>query len=222
MIKSLIFKEWLKTRWILLSVLLLSLLVLTKIFLTVAYEVRFYEANNYWYNLIFRGYIFFSWMLYIPTLSGLVLAIVQYYPEINEKRLKLTLHLPLKEKTILMTMLFYGLISLFVIYLVTVLTGAVLCLNIFPAEISKAVMVTAYPARFLAGFVAYLSAAGIFVEPRWMQRIVMIIISVAFISCLFYLRTYSLYANSSFSFTLSACFFLLTVFMPPIVFAEEL
>ena len=104
-------------------------------------------------------------------------------------------------------MLFYGIISLFVIYLLTVLTGAVLCLNIFPAEISKAVMVTAYP-WFLAGFVAYLSAAGIFVQPRWMQRIVMIIISVAFISCLLYLRTYSLYANSSFSFTLLSLLFL--------------
>ena len=141
MIKSMIFKEWLKTRWILLSILLLSLLVLTKIFLTVAYGIRFYEANNYWYNLIFKSYVFFSWLLYIPALSGLILAIAQYYPEMNEKRLKLTLHLPVKEDTILMSMLLYGGISLFIIFLVTVLTGTAFCFYFFPAEISKSVMI---------------------------------------------------------------------------------
>jgi len=212
MINSMIFKEWLKTRWILLSILLISLLVLSKIFLTVAYEIRFYEANNYWYNLIFRSYVFFSWMIYIPTLSGIVLAIAQYYPEMNEKRLKLTLHLPVKEETILMSMVLFGGFSLLAIFLVTILAGAIFCFYFFPAGLSWSVMMTVYP-WFLAGFVAYLSAAGIFIEPRWMQRIGMIIISVAFVYCLLYLRAYSLYENSFISFTwLSLLFIVYSVY----------
>ena len=207
MIKSMIFKEWLKTRWIILSIIVLTLLVLIKIFLTVAYDIRFYEANNYWYNLIFRNIIFFSWLLYIPALSGLILAIAQYYPEISEKRLKLTLHLPVKEEKILMIMIIYGLISLFIIFVLTILTAGLLCAYFFPAELSKSAMITSYP-WFLAGFVTYFSAAGIFIEPRWTQRIAMIIISIAFASFLLYLRAYNLFIYSWPEFTILSLFFI--------------
>ena len=207
MIKSMIFKEWLKTRWILLSIIVLTSLVLAKIFLTVAYEIRFYEANNYWYNLIFKNYIFFSWLLYIPALSGLILAIAQYYPEISEKRLKLTLHLPAKEESILMSMIVYGLGALLIIFILTILAGGLLSGYFFPAEICVSVLITAYP-WFLAGLVTYLAAAGIFIEPRWTQRIAMIIITISFISCLFYVRTYDLYINSLTEFTILSLLFI--------------
>ena len=208
MIRSLIFKEWLKTRWILLTILSLFILVLLKISLTIAYEIRFYEANNYLYNVVFRNYIFFSWLLYIPALSGLILAITQFYPEINEKRLKLTLHLPMKENSILMSMIGYGLCSLLLIYIFANIVLWFICSEFFPIEVGLAALNTVYPI-YLAGFIAYMASTAIFIEPRWLQRIIMIIISSGFISNLLYLRGFSQFSQVNFSITILTLIFII-------------
>jgi len=191
----------------LLAITTLFILVLAKIFLTVAYEIRFYDANNYWYNIVFRKYIFFSWLLYIPVISGLILAIAQYYPEINEKRLKLTLHLPVNENTILMSMVVSGMTALLIIFILAMVLLFILCLYYFPSEIGLAALTTVYP-WFLAGIAAYLAVVAIFIEPRWMQRVVMIIVALSFLFSLLYLRGYSLYTKSMLSFTILTLIFI--------------
>ena len=212
MIRSLIFKEWLKTRWILLTILSLFILVLLKISLTIAYEIRFYEANNYLYNVVFRNYIFFSWLLYIPALSGLILAITQFYPEINEKRLKLTLHLPMKENSILMSMIGYGLCSLLLIFIFANIVLWIICSDFFPAEVGLATLNTVYP-MYLTGLIAYMASAAIFIEPRWLQRIIIIIISSGFISNLLYLRGFGHFSQVNFSITiLTSIFFIFSIY----------
>jgi hypothetical protein len=168
--------------------------------LTIAYEIRFYEANNYLYNIVFRNYIFFSWLLYIPALSGLILAITQFYPEINEKRLKLTLHLPMKENSILMSMIGYGLGTLLIIYFISNIVLWSICSEFFPSEIAAATLNTVYP-MYLAGFIAYMASTAIFIEPRWLQRIIMIIISSGIISNLLYLRGFSHFSQVNFPIT---------------------
>jgi hypothetical protein len=103
-------------------------------------------------------------------LAGVLVAITQYVPELQFKRLKLTLHLPLDENKIVSTMLLYG---FGVVLLLSFVTLSLLLLglsNSFPAEIVGASFQQSLP-WFLAGPAAYLIAAWICLEPQWKQRV---------------------------------------------------
>jgi len=102
MFKSLIFKEWLKIRWASAAVFLVFLLMLGYIYINTAYYMRFIEPTGMWYNVVIRGMIFYGGLyIYLPLFAGILIGITQFVPEIIANRLKLTLHLPMKENTIL-------------------------------------------------------------------------------------------------------------------------
>ncbi len=183
MIRAIIFKEWLKIRWAFLAVLSFSVLILVMIALNIAYDMRMMTPKNSWYYVIFRHQIFYSSMLAIPLISGFILGIVQFYPEINASRLKLTLHLPMKSNTILLTMVGIGVAALLIIYITTMLIISAVTLNFYPVEVFESLWITT-AAWFLAGLVIYLATGMISVEPQWWQRIFLMIVSVGFVSTL--------------------------------------
>ncbi len=187
MIKSLLYKEWLKIRWAYLIMFGVFLLILAKIGLEIAYDIRQMDANAVWYNAVIRQQIFYSWLLYLPVLSGIVIGSVQFAPEISAKRLKLTLHLPLNETTILLLMTGVGFAALVLLYLVACISLSLIVLHFFPVQVLSSVLITALP-WFLAGLIAYLATTMIFTEPVWLQRVLLMIVAW------FFLNTYLLYS----------------------------
>jgi len=184
MFKAILYKEWLKVRWAYIAMLLVSLLVLVYIWMTVSKQIEFNEAKTMWSVIIFRKYKFFSDLQYIPLVIGFIVGIAQYAPEALQSRLKLTLHLPVKENKILIQMLFagfvlIGLLFLFIEIFLTIITGIY-----FPSEIVSDMLTTIYP-WILSGFAVYFAIGSIFVEPVWSRRITLIITSIALISILF-------------------------------------
>jgi hypothetical protein len=124
----------------------------------------------YWESIIQKDAVLFPYFEYLPLLAGILLAITQYVPELQFKRLKLTLHLPLGENKILLTMLLYG---FGVVLLFVLVTLPVLLLGLsrhFPGEIVYASCGNLLP-WFLAGLASYLLASWICLEPQWKQRI---------------------------------------------------
>ena len=107
MIQAIIYKEWLKLRWPVLIMTGIFILLIVKIALSVAYGMRFYEPNTFWNEVIMRGYQFYTDIKYVPVLAGIVIAAAQYFPEISANRLKLTLHLPLNENKILISIFMF-------------------------------------------------------------------------------------------------------------------
>ncbi|MDR3236591.1 MAG: hypothetical protein LBT48_07730 [Prevotellaceae bacterium] len=184
MYTSLFYKEWIKTRR--------PLLLLSAVFAaTVAYILlnvaKLYQANPValWEFIVQNNAAQAGYLKYLTLGAGIALALVQLAPEMQNKRLKLTLHLPLNESKIVGSILWFGIVALTGLYLAS---GAILLAGLtvyFPAEIVSANLLAMLP-WMLGGLAAYLFAAWICLEPVWRQRVLYTIPALGCTS-LFYL-----------------------------------
>lgn len=184
--KSIIYKEWLKTRWLLLASLSLGILVMVYIFLQVRHGMQFVGAVEFWNSILFKGYNFVKIVKFIPLIMGLALAVAQYFPETLNKRIKLTFHLPKDETSLLLGIHAYGvvcLIALFLIFFLVFIAGSIIY---FPREIINSTLVTALP-WFLGGLAAHFMSALILLEPVWRYRFFYALVGYSFVS-LFYVN----------------------------------
>jgi len=185
MFKSLIYKEWLKTRWFLAGFLLLGLVAVGLIFLKVQHDFKFYEGKNYWNSILFQGFNYFASLKFIPLVGGIILGIAQYFPETVEKRIKLTFHLPVEENKILLQMMAYGTLMLSVVYLCIFIAFLVFSNIFFPYEIIISALTSIVP-WFLSGYAAYFLIGLIVLEPIWKYRFIYTILSGFYLT--FYLK----------------------------------
>ncbi len=206
MIKAVAFKEWLKMRSAFWGLLGLWLIVIIYIYIDISYNLKFFEASVLWYNITVLGYIFYRFIFYIPLLTGLILGITQYVPEISEKRLKLTLHLPVNEGKMLLAMSSIGTFLLLIIYLVSILLLILVSSNYFPKEITYSMLKTIAP-WYLAGLVLYFSTSMIILEPIWKRRLLYTPIVLGFVFMLLIEGYYNLYEYSIYKFAIFAVFF---------------
>jgi len=213
MTKALFYKEWLKIRWAFLIIGTLFILDIIKIALNISYDIRFIGANNYWYQITIMGHLFYTDLNYLPLLAGIALAAFQFAPEIAADRLKLTLHLPLKENNILLTMVGLGILFLFFTFLITYVLFASVILHFFPMEILASVSITCLP-WFLAGINGYLATALIFVEPVWLKRIVLGIITLSYVDMFLYNLKYNQYTFSIDIFIFMTILLVITILYP--------
>ena len=129
MIPQLFYKEWLKLRWTVIILLILTVAVLTYITLYIDNILRLNDATAYWYNILFRGISYYSRLHYIPLLAGIAVGAMQFFPEIQRKRIKLTFHLPVNEYKALLNMIFLGAVVLLGLFTVNYL-GLILILSL--------------------------------------------------------------------------------------------
>ncbi len=182
--KSVIYKEWLKTRWFILAFAVLGTLVVGYIFLTVQHNFKFNEPNNYWYTLLFMKLKYFGYLKFAPIAGALAISIAQFFPETVDKRIKLTFHLPINENKILLTMMLFGTLCLLAAYLLFLALFVGLSAIYFPANIIVPALITITP-WFLAGFAAYYFVALIVLEPVWKYRFLYIIVAATIIPLFF-------------------------------------
>lgn len=184
MIKSIIYKEWLKIRWAIIGAATILLLGAVHIFLTLRHDLSATEATNYWYNVIFMNLSFFNILKFIPAAVGLSVAAFQYVPEVTDKRIKLSLHLPLNEDRMLLSMHLFGTCCLLTVFVLFLLTFTFVSSLFFPAELTIAALQTILP-WILSGLAAYFLAATIILEPLWKFRALFAIISFGFLKIFF-------------------------------------
>ena len=122
-----------------------------------------------------------------------MIAVSQFYTEIQDYKLKLTLHLPLKENSSLLFMIGFGFTLLLILFSFLSLILIVGSSVVFPAEIIKAMFLTIYP-WLLAGFTVYFVVANLFIEPLWItRRALLLIVGTEFISLLLISKGYAAY-----------------------------
>lgn len=180
MLKSMIYKEWIKVRWILIGSAVAGLLVTAYIFMNIQRSITFGGANNVWYGILFMNDQFFSLLKYIPLLVGVGAGVAQYFPETVSKRIKLTFHLPINENKALLMMLGFGVLSLFAIYLLHFVVFWILSNSYFGSEITFSVMTSITP-WFLSGLAAYFMVALVVLEPIWKFRILYSFAAIIFV-----------------------------------------
>jgi hypothetical protein len=205
MIKSLIYKEWLKVRAGYAALFLINLLVIVSISIAIGNKFKFFDAASIYSKAICYQDLFFIDLIYIPLITGLILGIIQYFPEINENKLKLSLHLPMDKNKTLLTMQFYGVLLLLIVFLFDAIAVSIIAGIYFPVEIINSFLIVSLP-WFLSGFAVYILISIIFIEPLWSRRILLLIVTAGFISNYFngvvFVNAIELFSNSYFYFIL--------------------
>lgn len=189
MYRSIIYKEWIKTRTTTGFILLAFAAAAIHSFMKIAEDLRISGAAVYWELVIQKDPAMFPLFEYLPAIAGVLTALAQFIPELQYKRLKLTLHLPLNDDAILLTMSAYGTA---VVTAVATIAGSVLLWGLsanFPSEIVGATFRRILPG-FMAAPAAYFLAAWICLEPRWSRRVLNFIPGALALS-LFFIRAKS-------------------------------
>ncbi len=181
MLKSIFYKEWLKIGRITLILFVVGLIAVAGIYLTVRHDLIVSDANKVWDMIVNQRYIYFSIFRFLPLIFGLFIGFAQFVPETTDKRIKLSLHLPVNEEEIVLKMAGFGAGVVagmfFLLFLVFYIWG----LYYFPYEIMTLTSLTVLP-WFLAGLAAYFLISFIVLEPVWKYRIMYAIIAILFIS----------------------------------------
>ena len=89
-----LYKEWIKTRWYLLAAFAVLGGFAGYALVKLHRAAALMGAGHIWEVMVTRNAVFIDQMEYLPLLVGLLLAAVQFVPEMQRKCLKLTLHLP--------------------------------------------------------------------------------------------------------------------------------
>ena len=169
MFKAIFFNEWLKTRWCLLAALILcsgfSAYVVARVFKAVELQ----GAGHIWEVVAGRDAIFVEPLTFVPLLVGIVLGLFQYFPEMQRKCFKLTLHLPFSSLRMFFCMLSYGIAALSLCFLPGLLLLGTGLREVFPSEFVSRIILSALP-WYLAAYAAYSFVAWITLEPTWKFR----------------------------------------------------
>lgn len=188
MFRALVYKEWIKLRlyWTLMCLAHFLFCAYLCLQLRHAFKVR--DALSVWGNWVFKGYLFFRPDKNIPLLLGIVLACLQFFPEILNKRLRLVLHLPLPEERAVGVHLAAGLFLLTLALLPGLLLLAVCGAIYFPREFLFNLWFIYLP-WCLGGYAAYLLTVFTLVEPTWRLRVTCLLFSAALLK-LFYFDSF--------------------------------
>ena len=157
---AIFYKEWIKTRWYFLLAVLATLGFTGYCMLRINRVVEMKGAAHVWEVMLQRDVIFIDMLQYIPLIAGILMAIVQFVPEMQRKCLKLTLHLPYPELKMTGNMLLSGLVLLLVCFASNFLLMEVYLNGILAHELKNHILLTALT-WYLAGISGYLLVAWI-------------------------------------------------------------
>jgi drug/metabolite transporter superfamily protein YnfA len=171
MIQALFYKEWMKTRRGLLLATILLVALIVYAFVHTNQQFRLNGAVMVWSSVVLKELSILPEMTkWFPLAVALLIGLIQFIPEMVDKRLKLTLHLPLPETRILSAMLLYGVGLLCALYLLMYATLSVGLRLYYTSEMMNALNLQLLP-YFLGGLTGYLFVAWVCLEPVWRQRI---------------------------------------------------
>lgn len=184
MYRALLYKEWIKSRWYLAAALVVLLAFSTYAMVRLYRALAMMGAGHIWEVMVMRHAVFVEQMEYLPLLAGLLLAVVQFAPEMHRKCLKLTLHLPLSALRTTGMMLSFGVAALALLFGASLAVVVASASPVLARELVAQIVGMLLP-WYAAGWAAYLFAAWVILEPTWRRRLVNILMSVLLLRIFF-------------------------------------
>lgn len=185
---TIFYKEWIKTRWYYLLAVLTTLGFTSYCLLRINRVVELKGAAHLWEVMLQRDVIFIDLLEYIPLLTGLLMALVQFVPEMQRKCLKLTLHLPYPQMKMTALMLLSGFSLLLIAFVSNLLLMQGYLSTILASELKNHILLTA-ATWYLAGLAAYLLMAWVCLEPTWKRRLLNLMVTVLVLRIFFLSET---------------------------------
>lgn len=128
------------------------------------------HAEIVWYRIMHLGQIHYHHLKYIPAITGLLLAAIQYLPEMVGERLRLSLHLPVSPHRLIMAHVLVGLSAVGLIIGLDIAALATITAIYFPSEAVTVAILTALPWG-MAGLATYLGLTLALLEPRFRLKL---------------------------------------------------
>lgn len=163
MLQSIFTKEWLKTRLFLIIYSMATLGLLAYLLLSIHSTLVESGRIEVWATMIGRDMIFVDLLKYVPLVFGVALALTQWLPEMINKRLKLTLHLPVSAAQSIGCMLCFGVVATIILTIICLVVLSIVEAFWFPGEIILHTLRKLIPA-FCWGTVIYLVSSWIMLE----------------------------------------------------------
>ena len=196
MIKAIFYKEWIKMRWFCLVAALFLAGFTAYALLRVQRVITFKGAAHIWEVMLEKEVVFIDILQYLPVLLGVLLALVQFIPEMTHKRLKLTLHLPFPQRKMILLMMGVGLAALAVLSAVQAFVLWCYFHTLLAPELVSRILLTSLP-WYLAGLALYPLAAWVCLEPTWRRRVADILVAVGVCRLFFLSETPQAYDGMS-------------------------
>ena len=181
---AIFYKEWIKTRWYLLLAFFVTTGFAGYCMLRVNRVVELKGAAHLWEVMLMRDVVFVDLLQYIPLLAGILLALVQFIPEMYHKCLKLTLHLPYPQLRMINLMLLYGLLVLTICFVANFLLMFVYLQGVLAPELYTRILLTA-ATWYVAGLCAYSLTAWVCLEPTWKRRVFNLVVTMLLLRIFF-------------------------------------
>ncbi len=176
---NIFYKEYLKTRWYSILMLIAFLCFTTYALMRINYILTMKGADHLWNFLIMKDVVLVEILEFVPLVGGIILALVQFMPEMYHKSLKLTLHLPFSPWKMINVMLIYGALVMLIVCAINLIVMLLYLHRILPIELYSRIVLTTIPWH-LAGLAGYFLTSWICIEPAWRRRIANIIIASLF------------------------------------------
>lgn len=184
MIRSIFYKEYLKLRLFWCLALVIHGGVLAYILLSIRSTLLTSGAMETWATMIGRDVLMVNTLMYIPLLTGAVLALCQWLPEMQVKRIRLTLHLPIDYTRSIGTMLLCSLVGLCTLFALDAAVLAIVEQAWMPRELVLRTFLTCLP-WFFGGLLVYTVLSWCILEPQWKMRCVNLLIGLPLVGLCF-------------------------------------
>lgn len=182
--KALFYKEWIKTRRIFWLALTIGVVLAVYAVMGIRRIEISKGVEHVYMIMLMKDQTFVDVLKYFPLIIGIVVGIIQMYPEMTQKRLKLTLHLPFPQNRLIAIMLATGFGQLLLIFAIQIAVVGIYYSTIVPHELVWRVVLTVMP-WYMCGLNAYLFVAAVCLEGTWRMRVILGLVALGMLSLYF-------------------------------------
>ncbi len=218
--KNIFYKERIKLNRILLAVIIINAAVLIYTFFRVRVGIMLNEPSGIWLDIILRNGIFYSKVETALYVSALLLGVMQFYPEFERKRFRLSCHLPLSEYKMIFYTSLFGIIVLTLLWLIDMAGVVLLASQFFPIDIYRAIPLVMFY-WYINTLIIYTFASSLTLEASWNVKLRLALMMTGCIWA-FKMEVYNSslsYAVTAFLFAVFYCF---SIYFPALRFRKGL
>ena len=184
MLRAIFYKEWLKLRLMWCLALVIHVGLITYLLLALRSTLLSAGVVETWATMIGRDVLMINPLMYLPLITGIVIALCQWLPEMQIKRIRLTLHLPIDYTASIGTMLISSLVGLCVLFALDAIVLASVEQIWLPRELVWHTFLTCLP-WYIGGLIGYCVTSWFMLEPQWKMRCVNLMIGTPLVALCF-------------------------------------
>ena len=134
--------------------------------------------------MIGRDLLMVDRLMYLPLITGVCIALCQWLPEMQVKRIRLTLHLPIDYTMSIGAMLLSSMTGLCLLFALDAAALAIVEQLWLPRELVFRTLITCLP-WFIGGLLGYSVTSWCLLEPQWRIRCLDLLIGAPLVALCF-------------------------------------